>query len=212
MGSLFGSSNKASNAAQAEEDKRRAEIEATQRTVESIFGSSAREAQVQDLEDATREFLQDDLDREKGKNDRGLKFALARNGLSGGSTAIDQNRNLSEAYLRGLLQIERRAQGAGANLKAQDQEAKNTIFSQALSGLDSTTAAHNAASALSANVATAKTDALQGGFGDLFTSFNDIFKASAEQAGRRKAGEEFNTLFGQRPSVIAPVAGVAGAQ
>ena len=109
----MGSSNKASRAAERAEAERKREIAAAQRRIEGIFGSPEREGDILDLENATRGFLQGDLDRQKVDTDRDLKFALARSGLSKGSADIDANSRLADDYLRGILEVERRSKAAG---------------------------------------------------------------------------------------------------
>ena len=68
------SSSKASRAAQAAEDKRRADIERTQLRIEDIFSSPEREVDIQDFINSVRGFQQQDLNREKKINDRQLKI------------------------------------------------------------------------------------------------------------------------------------------
>jgi len=194
-----GGSNRAAEEAQRAEAERQAQIQEAQKRVESIFGSPAREAQVEDLVGATRGFLQEDLDRQHKDTSRNLKFSVARSGLAGGSTDIDQNRRLAEKYLRGTLEVERRANTAGATLRSQDSATKAGLFSQILGGLDSSTAATEAARSLQNNVAMAKSDAYQQGIGDLFGDFADIFKLSREAAGERRQAFDFNTLYAPRP-------------
>lgn len=195
----FGGGGDAAAEARQQEEQRKAEIAAANARVESIFGSPQREAQIQDLEAATRDFLQSDLNRQHTDTSRNLKFALARSGLGGGSVDVDQNRRLAENYLRGTLEAQRRANAAGASLRSQDANTKAGLFSQILGGLDATTAATQAAQALQTNVALAKSDAYQQGLGDLFGDFSDLFKLSREQAGERRQAYDFNTLYAPRP-------------
>lgn len=203
----LGGSKKASKAAQAEEDKRRREIEASQKRIDAIFGSPERQGDILDLENATREFLQSDLDRKKGDTDRQLKFSLARSGLSKGSADIDQNLRLADDYLRGILEVERRSKTAGATLRSQDAETKAGLFSQVLGGLDATTAASQATQAMRNNVDISKSQALQQGIGDMFGDFSDIFKSSKTAAGDRRGMYDFNTLYGARQRPTQSVAG-----
>jgi len=201
------SSNSASREAQAAEDKRRADILATQQRIQEIFGSPEREGQIQDFIGSTRDFLQGDLDRDKLRNDRELKFALARGGLSGGSSDVDQNQNLSEAFLRASVEGERRAQSAGSRLRDIDQSSKFSLFNQALSGLDLTTAAQNAGASLRNNISLARNEGSESNFDSFFSDVTPFFKASREAAGRRRQQREFGTLFGARPVVANRVAG-----
>jgi len=201
------SSSKASRAAQRAEDERRAQIEETQRRIEAIFGSTEREADIQDYINSAREYNQQDIDRGKRENDRQLKFALARSGQAGGSTDIDQNQNLSEAYLRAVVEGERRAQGAGQGIRAADQQAKLGLFNQALGGLDMTTSLNNSLRSMQNNIDYAKNVQTEGNFDSFFSDFGTLFEASRKSAGERRQGREFNTLYGARPTTAIPVAG-----
>ena len=203
----FSSGSSAAKEAQRQEDLRRQQIKATQQRIESIFSSPQREAEIQDFVGSQRNLLQADLAREKEENDRQLKFSLARGGLSGGSTDIDQNRELSELFFRGVEESERRAQNAGASLRADDQAAKQSLFGQVAGGLDATTAAQNAQQSLRINAGLNKQDATVGAFDSLFKDFGSIFTNSREAAGERRASNEFGTLFGPRQRNTGRVAG-----
>lgn len=205
MGSGGGSS--AAREAQQQEDARRRQIAQTQQRIEGIFSSPQREAEIQDFINSNRNILQSDLNRKKGVQDRELKFALARRGLSHGSTDVDQNRELAELYLRGIAEAESRAQNSGANLRADDQASKASLFGQVQGGLDTTTAAQNAAQSMRINAGLNKQNATVGAFDSLFGSFGDIYKSSREFAGEKRASEEFGTLFGPRPKTPVQVAG-----
>lgn len=199
LSDLFGGGgDDAYEQARADEERRKAEIEAAQRKIESIFSSPERQQQYADFTAAQRAALFSDLDRQKQQNDRQLKFSLARSGLSGGSTDIDQNRLLAETYLRGIGEAERRAQRAGAELQSQDQASKQTLFGQLLSGADATTATQNAAQMMRTNAALASEDATFNAFDKLFGDFGEIYTGSREAAGERRANYDFGSLFGQR--------------
>ena len=201
------SSSGSAKRAQEAEDQRRADIEATQARIESIFGSDKRESEIEDFINANRGILQSDLNRTKETNDRKLKFALARSGQSGSSTDIDQNKNLSEAFLRASIEGERRAQGAGQSLRQSDQQAKMSLFSQALGGLDMTTASNNAMESMRNNIDLSKNISSENNFDAFFKDSGTFYKDSREAAGRRQQAAEFNTLYGQRPTVVQQVAG-----
>lgn len=191
----MGSSNNSSatRAAQNAEDQRRRQVERTQQQIEGIYSTPAREGQIQDLIGSTRTFLQTDLDRQNKTAGRQLKFSLARSGQSGGSTAVDQNRDLGDAYLRGVLEAERRAQAAGSSLRGADQAAKQNLFSLAQNGLDMTTAARQAGESMRVNIGNARADSTQSGIGDVFSGFADAYKRSRERAGTAQA--EKNQYF-----------------
>ena len=184
---LGGNANKAANEAQKAEDARRAQILATQQAIEGAYQSPQRESQIGDLINATREFLNKDLNRQNLGANRNLKFALARNGQTMGSLDADQHAELGRTFLRGSLEAERRSQAAGSSLRRSDQESKLSLFGQAQGGLDMTTAVRNAGEALRSNIGIAKADATQSSLGDLFNSFGEIYKQSREAKGRTDA-------------------------
>lgn len=191
----------------ADEEKRRAEIKAAQQRIEGIFSSPARQQQYADYVAAQRGYLQNALDRSHKDNVLQTKFATARSGLSGGSVDVDRNRKLAELYLQGIAEAERKAQNSGAELMAQDQQAKQQLFSSILAGGDATTAAQNAAQMIRTNSALAKQDSYVNAFDSLFGGFGDLYKRSREDAGERRASQEFGSLFGPRTRTTANVAG-----
>jgi hypothetical protein len=195
--------------ARADEEARRKEIHDAQKRIEGIFSSPQRQQQYADFVAANRDLLFSELDRTRDVNARELKFALARSGLSGGSTDIDQNRNLAETYLRGIGQAETKAQRAGAELQASDQQAKQQLFSQLLAGADVSTSVQNAAQMMRTNIGAAREEGYFGAFDKLFGDYGQIYKQSKEAAGERRARHEFglNTLFQPSNTPLVPVAG-----
>ncbi len=204
MGSSGGG---ASRRAQQAEDQRRADIQATQTRIQDIFGSPQRESGIQNFIGSVRDFLQNDLNRTKKINDRQLKFALARSGQAGGSTAVDQNKLLSEAFLRATVESERRAQKSGQELRASDQQAKLGLFNQALGGLDMTTASNNALEAMRTNIGLARNVKSEKNFDTFFSDFGDIFTASRKAAGERRQRKEFGSDYAPR---VVPTYQVSG--
>ena len=193
MGSSGGN---ASNEALAYEQQRQAQIKATQRAIESAFTTPQREADIQDFLKATRGYYRQDADQQQGDAARQLRFALARTGQTGGRYDIDTNQRLAETYQRGLLEADRRAQSSASALRNADTEAKMRLFQMAASGLDTTTALQNSAQALRQNLEQTRADAREGGLGDLFARFGDIYASSQKAAEERKAQTKvYNTLY-----------------
>lgn len=193
------SSNSAAKEANRAEQERQAAIKRTQASVNDVFNSPQRAADIGDFVNATRSFYQQDLDRQKGDADRGLKFALAKSGLTGGSTQVDQQGLLADNYGRGLLQVEQRAQGAGASLSAADQDARARLISLATSGLDATTAAQQAAASMRSNLQAGQSAAELGSLGDSFGQFNQFAK-QARDAQNQRAG--FYSVVGGRNAAL----------
>lgn len=187
---MSGGGNSAAKAANQAEAQRQANIKATQARVNGVFNSPQRQADINDFVSATRDYYGQDLDRQKADADRGLKFALARGGLTGGSTQVDQQRLLGENYTRGVLSAEQKAQGAGASLQAADQDARARLISLATSGLDATTAAQQSAASLQTNLQAGKSAAQIGTLGDVFGNFNNFAKQARDAQLRRQANQD----------------------
>lgn len=207
----MGSNDDAQKAAQRSEAERSALVAATQRRIEGIYSNPSRETGIKDVENATRDYLQGDLTRQNTTAARELKFAMARNGQSMGSVDVDQNRGLSENFLRGAVEVQRRAGAAGNSLRQADQASKMNLFSMAQQGLDMTTATRQAGESMRANLAGAKADAMESGLGDVFKSMGDIYKTSREKAGTRSAEKyQYDTFYKPNSWYASPASSGTG--
>lgn len=192
----MGSSNSAQRAAQASEERRRQEVLQAQSAISRIYADPRRESDIRDVENATRDYLQGDLDRQNSLNSRQLRFALARDGQTMGSVDVDQKRVAAENFLRGAVEVQRRANAAGNSLRQADQQSKLGLFSMAQQGLDMTTAARQAGETLRANLQSARADATESGLGDLFSSLGDVYKSSRERKGKADAERyQYDTFY-----------------
>lgn len=183
--------DRAQREAQAAEDQRRANITAAGQSVEQIFSSPERQAQYQDVYDATKTLGMSDLDRQKSQADRQTKFALARSGLTGGSRSVDVGRQLGEDYINGLLTVDQKAQASKADFMNADQMSKNNLLALVQSGLDVTTANQNAASALRGNLEGARATQLVGGIGDVFGTAAGIYQKGEDERIRRQTAQQY---------------------
>ena len=167
--------------------------------VNAVYDAPARAGQRDDFVTALRAQYGDQLDRQKMVADRRLRFALARNSLTGGSAAVDANRTLGEDYMAGLVDAENRAQGAGADLMAQDEESRLALLQLVQSGMDAATAGSRAQSALRTNLERTRSVALTDSLGDVFGNTATIYKRQEEGAERRR-GEKaaFDSIYGRR--------------
>ncbi|WP_313116413.1 hypothetical protein [Stenotrophomonas indicatrix] len=179
------------------EMERQERIRESQGRINQVFDNPRRARDIADFVSATRSRLTDDLNRQNTDATRELKFSLARGGLSGGSVNVDQNRRLGDEYNRGLLNVEGRAQGAGAQLEAADQNMRAQLIQLATSGLDSTTAASQAAAGLRSNFENARSQASADQLGDQFATIGGFVKSRREEAARRQANRDANfNLYG----------------
>jgi hypothetical protein len=186
----MGGSDSSAKAAQKAEDERQAGIKTAQAGINAAFDNPNRKMEIADFVSALRDYFTKDLTTQKGDTDRNLKFALARGGLTGGSTQVDQQRRVGEQFTKGLLDVERRAQGGGAELEQADQDNRMRLISMASQGLDATTAASQSAAAMRSSLEAGKSTKLAEGLGDSFSVFKNFYQKSQEDAQRRKADKD----------------------
>lgn len=187
--------NSAQREAEAAERRRREQIDASVRGVNAAFDSPERQKQYDELLAADRSLYTDDLNRQNTRNNRQLKFAIARNGQAGSSVARDAGRRAGETYQRGVIEAERRAQGDVASLRDADAQARYNLIAQAQAGLDVTTAANQAAMMLRNNLQASRTSATADALGDVFGNFSTLFQQSRDERERRRALEDYNLLY-----------------
>lgn len=188
-------STKAADEANRQEQQRQAAIQQSVGSINSVFDDPKRQGQIDDLFDATRTYLTDDLNKQKKNTDRSLKFAMARSGLTGGSANVDAVRRVGEDYTKGALEADRRAQAAAADLRTQDEQARLNLIAMAQSGLDATSGASQAVSAMRNNLATSQSTATAQGLGDTFAQFADLYRKSQDSAEERRT-RQFLSQFG----------------
>ncbi len=192
-----GQGESAADVAARLEMERQAQIKATQGRINQVFDNPRRARDISDFVSAVRTRNMEDLSRQNTDAARELKFALARGGLAGGSVNVDQNRRLADDYNRGLLNVESRAQGAGSQLEAADQDARARLIQLATSGLDATTAASQAAAGLRSNFESARSQAFGEQLGDQFATLGGFVKQRKEESARRQANRDANfNLYG----------------
>lgn len=184
---MGGANDSAQRAAQAQQQQQQRAIEQSQAQINSVFNNPQRHADINDFVNATRQYYQQDLDKQKAQADRSLKFALAKSGLTGGSEQVDQQEQLGESYTKGQLQAEQKALGAGANLQDADEQARQRLIALATSGLDSTNAATQSAEALRTDLQSARAQAGTDALGDVFAQFNKFDQNIGDAAQRRRA-------------------------
>lgn len=184
---LGGGTDKASKAAADEQKKKEAAIKQSQDGINAAYNSPARAADIASYVDEMRKYFMGDLNEQKADNDRNMKFALARSGQIGGSTQIDQQKRAGETYNKGVLEVERKSKGAGAELESADQDARLRLISMATQGLDAQTGAQQAAAGMRSALQSGKSSALANGLGDLFSSYKTAYDNSEKAAVRRKA-------------------------
>ncbi len=190
------SSNKAQRQAEEAEKARQQQINQTTADINRLFDAPGREQQRKDFGQALLAFFTDDANRQKGVADRDLRFAMARSGLTGGSAAVDANRELGEEYSRGILQAGQRAQSAVADMRGQDEQARTNLIGLAQAGLSTGNAATQAAAAMRSSMSGADAAARTHGLGDIFGGVATARQRSEEAAEKRRTNKQFSEMYG----------------
>lgn len=183
-----GGDKNAAKRAEAEEARRKAQVASSTSAIDRAF--AGRTSQLDDFVNALREDFTVEAQRQKVDADRNLKFSLARGGLTGGSAAADTGTRLGEEFQKGLLSGERLSQGSLADLISADEQSRQNLIALAQGGASVTGSAKNAANALQANIAGAKSRGGIEGLGDIFGDTRGLFVQQQEAAERRRGLRE----------------------
>ncbi len=202
-------SNSAINAQNAADAQKQAEITQSQTAIANAFNNPQRNADINNMQAATKQLYQTSLDKQYGDAGRNLKFALARNGQTGGSTSVDQNANLNTDYDNGILKITQAANAAGARVRSADAQTQQNLQSLAQSGLDSNTAATQALTGMQQNIASEQAAADPTAVGDLFGNLGDFYNNSTSQKAYNDANKATGALYGN-PAATRTVGSIYG--
>jgi hypothetical protein len=107
--------------------------------------------------------------------ERANRFALARNGLLGGSSDVESNANLQEKTNEGLVQAKALGQQAASDLRTADEQSKQNLIAMAQSGIDTGTAQQMASAQLNANAQSALGQRGGASIGNLFDNLGQAY-------------------------------------
>lgn len=205
MGS--GNNNAQRNAERTEAERIR-RIQEGSGEVNRVYDDPRREGQIGDVITAVRDDFMERLNNDKADTDRQGKFAMARSGQAGGSVQRDFGTRVGKQYQRGVLDVERRAQGVGSSLRQQDNSARQELLMMVQGGLDMSTARQQAASGMQNTLQSGRSQALTDDVGNAFGTFADLFKRSQESAAARRAElNMYNTIYQSGPWSLKPPGG-----
>lgn len=127
------------------------------------------------------------LDFDKGTAARQMKFFLAGQGLSGGSSDIDQNAEIQRRYDTGLLDIGNRADAAGNDMRSNDERARLDLISRVRAGMDQGSAVSGALTTLDNNAKLSRDSALASTINNVFGDLGNVYANSKLTQGMRNA-------------------------
>ena len=157
-----------------ERDRQRRAQEAYD-AINRIFDNADRNKLYQEQRDAVYKMNADEVNRQAAEQERMNRFALARNGLIGGSAQIDSEAELNRRTNEGLSKAGGIADEAAASLQQADETTRNNLISMATGGTDATEAAKLAASGLSQNLSNSMVDRSVATVGNLFNDLSNAY-------------------------------------
>ena len=152
-------------------------------SAEAKTNSAARQVGYDKIRASNMALMQDQIGRDRTDATRELSFGLARSGLSGGSVDIDENRNITDANQRMIVQANQLADGQVAQVKGQD-EVKYAQSIQAIdAGLDADTAITSATQNMLNNRDQAINDPTSSSINNLFSGIGNFWSNYQYQQG-----------------------------
>ena len=146
---------------------------------------SGRQQQYTNYLNALNTSYQQQLGVQQASAGRGLKFALARGGMTGSSVAADQGGLLQQEMGQGTITAAQQAQAKLAGLQSSDQAAKNQMISLAQAGNMTGAPAQQSATALNANLNNAQANLGPDTLGNVFgATTNSVQNMQAQQQQR----------------------------
>jgi hypothetical protein len=163
---------------------------------------AAREAMYGTVRSDVGNFFSKQLEEDKSKAARDMKFATARAGTGGSSQAIDLGREFQTRLDRGLLDVGNRADSAMTAVRSNDEQTRLGLISKIVAGMDQGSAQQSALNQLKTNADQSRDSAMSSRmsnvFSDLVGGYNQQqFNAGAEQAKKDQFGNVYpnNTSY-----------------
>jgi hypothetical protein len=183
----MGTGTGAADAAQAADTARQQNIQAAIGQITQAYSSPQRQQQYTDFGKNLQNYYTGQVNEQEGTNARNLKFAMARNGLTGGSASVDANTQLQKDYTKGLLEASRQAQAGEANLQQSDVNAKNQMISLAQQGNYTGAIPQQVSEAQLASLGSAQSNLNPSALGNLFSNEAGLYSANQTAAANRRA-------------------------
>jgi hypothetical protein len=203
---LGGGSDKAQKQAQQQQQQQQADIDKSVAGINTIFDDPNRQAEYTQLDKDVTQYYTNDVNRQENIAARQQKFALARQGLAGGSQQAYEGGQLSQDYQRALIKASDLGQSAEANLKSSDESTRESLISMAEAGLSAQDAADQATGSLATNLQAGESTSRAAGIGDLFGDLTQYTQDSQNAAALRQG------LIQGYGSIFAPIAAPSSGQ
>lgn len=142
---------------------------------ETVTPENSREKLYDEQQQAVYDLNAKEVNDQYADAERANRFALARNGLLGGSSDVESNAKLQEKTNEGLIKATALGQQAASDLRTADEQSKQSLISMAQSGIDTGTAQQMAAAQLNANAQSALGQRGGATIGSLFDNLGQAY-------------------------------------
>lgn len=183
---------------QADEEARKAEVAKQIGVINGIMDSNRSSGIYDQARQAVFDLDKFSLDEQRTKTERASRFALARQGLSGGSQEVDRNKALQDVYNQGLLQADQRANKLKADWMSSDEDLRNSLIKQVTADPQALNAEATQAQ-LSAAAESRKNSGIDSSLADLFSRFENAYALSRYSSGVNSSG--YSSAGGGVPTV-----------
>ena len=160
---------------QAELAKLMSNVGMSAQSAEAKKNAAARDAGYEQIRSSNMAIMNEDINRNRNDAARMLKFGLSRAGLSGGSVDIDENRNLTDANQRSIIQANQLSDNQVQQVRAKDESDYATAIQKIDAGLDADTAITTATQAVKNNRDQAISDPTSSSLNNLFASIGNAW-------------------------------------
>jgi hypothetical protein len=183
----MGTSNSAAKHAQQADAARQEQIKQSIGQITAAYSSPQRQAQYDAYGANLKNYYTNQVNEQEATNARNLKFSMARNGLTGGSVAVDSNTQLQKDYAKGLIQAAQQASAGKASLQQSDINAKNSLVSLAQQGAYTGAIPAQVNEAQLATSGAAQNYGSANSLGNLFSNTGKVYENMTLAAANRKA-------------------------
>lgn len=142
---------------------------------ETVQPENSREKLYDEQQQAVYDLNAKEVNDQYADAERRNRFALARNGLLGGSSDIESNANLQEKTNEGLIKATALGQQAASDLRTADEQSKQSLIAMAQSGIDTGTAQQMATAQLNSNAQSALGQRGGATIGNLFDNLGQAY-------------------------------------
>lgn len=198
----FGSTDKASQAATQQQAAQQSAINTNVSSINDAF--AGRQSQYDAYLKALNSSYQSQLGLQTANATRGLKFSLARGGLTGSSVAADQGGELQKELGQGQITAQEQAQAKVAGLTSSDEAERQQMISLAQSGANVGNVNQQVATSLKSNLDNAQSalgpNTLGNAFGNLTNTVTGMNNAYQTRLGLKAAQAYANPFSGSTSS------------